>query len=200
MIAQNRPDINDEGVLIDKGGKDCWLQTFSGRRVSVMNPRPEQISLGDIANSISKQCRFNGHCDDFYSVAQHCVLGANFALKHFTPQVAKEFLLHDATEAFVGDLIRPVKRMIPQFSEVEAGFWKAISAKFGLPEVHSAEVHDLDNIMVTWEKRDLLPNSEDWPNLPDITVYDLPVMKPVDWRVAREQYLTLHNQLFGETY
>lgn len=196
MIAQGQTSINDNGVFISKDRKDASLQTYSGGRVSVMNPQPEEINIQDVAIALAKQCRFNGHCSEFYSVAEHCVRGAKLALEWYGLGVAKEFLLHDATEAYMGDMIRPVKRMIPQFEEMEQVFWKAISTKYKVPYIHSAEVHYLDNVMVTWEKRDLLPNAEEWPNLPDISKLDLPRLLPYDWKTAQRRYEDLFNELF----
>lgn len=190
-------DTNTDGVFLTKDKKGAWLQTFTGRRVSVLSPQPEEIFIEDIMPSISKQCRFNGHCNVFYSVAQHCVLGAQFAMYHWkSKEVAKEFLLHDATEAYMGDLIRPVKVMLPEFGVVEAGFWKAISTRFGLPLEHTSKCQLLDNIMVTWEKRDLLPNSEEWPRLPDITEYNLMPIESWTWQEAEAEYENMYRKLF----
>lgn len=196
MIAHDSPNINDEGVFVSKDGKDTWLSTFSGTRVSVMNPKPEQIDIKDISVAIAKQCRFNGHCSRFYSVAEHCARGASLAYQLYGKEVAKEFLLHDATEAYMGDLIRPVKRMIPKFEAMEQKFWEAISTKFNLPYIHSKEVHYLDNVMVVWEKQWLLPNSEPWPNLPDISSFNLPELVPVSWERAQEIYENMFYLLF----
>ena len=198
MIAHNSPNINSEGVFITDGGKDTWLQTFSGHRVSVMNPQTSQIHLGDIGYALAKQCRFNGHCDQFYSVAEHSVRGSVLAEEMCNKDAAREFLMHDATEAYLGDLIRPVKRMIPQFEDIEQGFWKAISDKFSLPYVHSEEVHYLDNVMVTWEKRDMLPFSEEWPNLPDINHLSLPIIRAWRWEDAFDEFQTRFLELFPE--
>lgn len=188
---------NTDGVFLSPDKRSSWLQTISGRRVSVLDPQPEEIFLEDIIPTIAKQCRFNGHCSEFYSVAQHCVLGAQFALFHWdNEEIAREFLLHDATEAYMGDLIRPVKVMLPEFSKIEGGFWKAISAKFKIPEEHTEKCKLLDNIMVTWEKRDLLPNSEEWPNLPDISKYNLLKIESWSWQDAIINYEHMYNQLF----
>lgn len=200
MIAHNSPNSNDEGVFISSNGKDAWLQTYTGGRVSVMNPQPDQINIYDIGVALSKQCRFNGHCSKFYSVAEHCVRGSWLAEDWYGKEVAKEFFLHDATEAYMGDMIRPVKRMIPQFEQMEQVFWKAISSKFGVPYIHSEEVHYLDNVMVTWEKRDLLPHAEEWPNLPDISNLGLARLDPhTDTNQIEEIFLTQFTRLFGES-
>jgi hypothetical protein len=199
MTAQlsNVLPFNNEGVFLSKDGKGSWLQTGSGGRVSVLDPRPEEFRLDDIARATAKLCRFNGHCIDFYSVAQHCVLGAKFALKNISYFVAKEFLLHDATEAYVGDMIRPVKIMIPEFGVVEDRFTVAIGKKFNTPTKMSPECHLIDNIMVTWEKRDLLPNSEAWPRLPDISIYNFPTLRCWGWRKAEREYLKMYERLFN---
>jgi uncharacterized protein len=186
------------GVFLSEDKKSSWLQTYSGQRVSVAEPSPDNISIQDIATAISKQCRFNGHCSEFYSVAEHCVRGSKLAEKHFGKKVAKEFLMHDATEAYLGDLIKPVKVTMPFFQQVEEVFWKAIAKKFGLLVEQSEECHYLDKIMVTWEKRDLLPFSEHWPRLPDIEVFNLERLNPWNWRKAETRYLQRFTELFGE--
>lgn len=198
MIAQESPNINSQGVFLSLNGKDASLQTFYGRRVSVMNPKESEIDIEDIGYSLAKQCRFNGHCSEFYSVAEHCVRGSELAEQMYGRDVAREFLLHDATEAYLGDLIRPVKRMIPQFEDIEQGFWWVISKKFSLPYVHSKEVHYLDNVMVCWEKRDLLPNSEPWPNLPEISHLQLPKLHPWDWETSLREFTSRYLNLFAE--
>jgi hypothetical protein len=186
-----------EGVFFSKDKKQTWLQTYSGKRVSVLDPQTEEIDIEDVAEAVSKLCRYNGHCKEFYSVAQHCVLGAQFALSQYKDvELAKEFLLHDATEAYVGDMIRPVKIHNPTFNRIEDGMWEAVSKRFNLPREHSADCHNIDNIMLVWEKRDLLPNSEEWPGLPDITLYDFPKMECWDWENAKDMYLDMYEMLF----
>lgn len=190
-------ELNSTGVFLSKDKKSSWLQTGSGGRVSVDNPLPEEINIEDISKALSKLCRYNGHCEDFYSVAQHCVLGAKFALENFGKEAAKEFLLHDATEAFVGDMIRPVKALNPWFQDTEDLFWKAIAVKFGLPLQHSQSCHYIDNVMLVWEKRDLLPKSEEWPNLPNIEGFNLPVMKCWTWNRSEKEFNKLYEKLFA---
>jgi hypothetical protein len=199
MTAQILHLEKDAGVFYDKAKKNTWLQTYSGKRVSVLDPQPEEIDISDIIFSLSKQCRFNGHCSEFYSVAEHSVRGSTLASKlGYSELVQKEFLLHDATEGYVGDLIKPVKCVLPEFSDIESKFWKVISDKFGLPNVQSEEVHYLDAVMVTWEKRDLLPNSETWPRLPDISSMRLPKLEPVPWKTAQESMRDWYTHFWGD--
>ncbi len=201
MIAHQRPNINDEGVPV-VNNRTAWLQTSSGRRVHLPTPSVDEVDIKDIAAALSKQCRFNGHCDDFYSVAQHCVMGVLMA-RHLgmSLQIQREFLLHDATEAYLGDVIRPVKRELPLYQEMEQTFWGVISKKFGLPEVHSSEVHDLDNYMLVWEKETFLPRSEVWGGLPDISSFEfeenLGSLRSWAWQDAQGEYLLMYEELFG---
>lgn len=188
------------GVFVKEGTKDTWSQTYSGRRMSILNPQPEDIYIEDIAAAISKQCRFNGHCKSFYSVGQHCIYGSELAFKYYDREVAKEFLLHDATEAFVGDLVRPVKVHLPEFETIEQRFWKAIATRFNLPLLMSEECKYIDDVMVTWEKRDLLPNSEDWPKLPDISHLNLPTLNCLSWEHVEWAYLKRYKELFDENF
>jgi len=87
-----------------------WMETFLGKRFYPLNPTPEDISIIDIARGLSNQCRFNGHTKHFYSVAQHCIVGADWVFDQTkSHRWAMLFLLHDAAEAYIGDLIRPLK-------------------------------------------------------------------------------------------
>ena len=164
MTVLNKLD-DTRGVFMSRSGKNSWLQTGSGRRVSVLSPLQKEIDITDIARALAKQCRFNGHCTHFYSVAQHCVEGAMLALKLYDKDVAFAFMLHDASEAYVGDMIKPVKVMDEVFQSIEDNFSKVINKKFGVKDKLKAKVKHIDNIMCAWEKRDLLPNSEPWPNM-----------------------------------
>lgn len=201
MLTTVRKKIkaDDVGVPITSEGKTEWLQTISGRRVSLPLPQKEEISITDIAASLAKQCRFNGHCSQFYSVAEHSVRGVELgrALGRSTAE-QRDFLLHDATEAYVGDLIRPIKRSMPEFQRLEAAFWTTLSAKFGLSRELGDEVHIMDNVMLAWEKRDLLPNSQAWEGMPDITSLNLKRINPWGWETAESYFLQTFRELFPE--
>lgn len=112
-----------------------WIQTFTGRKFDVMNPRAEDVCWLDIAHSLAHQCRFNGHTKQFYSVAHHCVL----ASKHVPERFALLALLHDAAEAYIGDMPKPVKDLFPQFSRMEEAILAAIHEKAGLINGYSYE-------------------------------------------------------------
>ena len=94
-----------------------WIQTHLGIQFIVLEPRFENIHIGDIAHALSMNCRFNGHCKDFYSVAEHSVHVSR--ILDDDPNLALWGLLHDASEAYITDLPRPVKNAMPQFEEIE---------------------------------------------------------------------------------
>lgn len=105
-----------------------WMQTYTGRAFYPLDPDPEQIDLLDIAHALGMQCRYNGHVHSFYSVAEHCV-----HVSTIVPAAdALWALLHDATEAYVGDMIRPLKRHMPAYVAVEDAVMEAIAVRFGL--------------------------------------------------------------------
>src|SRR5438128_5709421 len=92
-----------------------WMQTYTGRRFYPLAPAIEDVDLRDIAHSLAHQCRYAGHVDRFYSVAEHCVL-----LSRAVPaEYALDALLHDAAEAYVVDVPRPLKRNLAGYAEIE---------------------------------------------------------------------------------
>jgi len=122
-----------------------WMQTFTGKKIDIMNPKPEAVDIQDIAHALSMICRFGGHCRDFYSVAEHSLLverlgtRSNRGTMNWTTQ-QMEFLLHDAAEAYVGDTITPIKNGIRETSSqplsildsLENSWALAIGKAFGL--------------------------------------------------------------------
>src|ERR1700757_1336901 len=98
---------------------DAWIQTFSGKRFSLLEPQPDQICIEDIAHALSLQARFTGHVKYHYSVAQHCW----YASQIVAPEFALEALMHDASEAYIGDMSRPMKHFTTagvEYMKVEA--------------------------------------------------------------------------------
>lgn len=98
-----------------------WLQTRSGRRVDLLGPSVSQIDFGDIANALSHINRFTGHTFGRYSVAQHCCLGADYLkLTGHSALTALGFLLHDAHEAYLGDIATPIAAAVCDVSALRA--------------------------------------------------------------------------------
>ena len=143
---------------------DDWMQTYTGRQFWLRNPDPAAVDPRDIAHALSLLCRYGGHVKRFYSVAEHCVL-MSLAVP---AEDALAALLHDATEAYVVDLPRPVKRLLPGYRELEATVWEAIVWRFdlfaSLPGYRLPEsVKDADNRILLTERAALMgPPPADW--------------------------------------
>ncbi|MCQ4274544.1 phosphohydrolase [Stutzerimonas degradans] len=143
-----------------------WILTRTGQRFDLLAPRASQISTLDIAHALSQLCRFNGHTSRHYSVAQHSLLVASIVPAEH--QLAA--LLHDATEAYVGDMTRPLKALLPDFSSIEHGIWLAICERFQLDPELPACIHEADMVALATERRDLMPeHGENWPCLTGVT-------------------------------
>ena len=129
-----------------------WMQTYTGRAFYPMDPRVSDIDPLDIAHALSMICRYGGHSTRFYSVAEHCVLMS----RAVHPLIAPQALLHDATEAYVGDMIRPLKRSMPAYRAAEDRLAVAISERFSLPVLYSPEVKEADSRILLDERAAVL--------------------------------------------
>lgn len=138
----------------------AWITTFSGRRFYVLDPRPQDVCIEDIAHALALQCRFTGHIRKFYSVAQHCVLVSRFCPQEF----ALWGLLHDASEAYIGDMSAPLKHTpeMSRFRTTEQHIMLAIAEHFGLGLVEPPAVKQVDRRLCLTEARDLLGSTKDW--------------------------------------
>ena len=114
--------------------KGDWIETYTGIHFYVLDPKPEDIDIRDITHALSNICRFNGHTRFHYSVAQHCLNCADYANRIFMDEhIQKYALLHDASEAYICDVSRPIKPLLREYSQIEYDLQSAIYIKFGLP-------------------------------------------------------------------
>ena len=133
----------------------AWIETFSGLKFHLLDPQPEEISIVDIAHSLSQQCRFTGHTHKFYSVSEHSV----FVSRLCNREDALWGLLHDAPETYISDLSRPLKHGTPLgeiYRKIETKIMLAICHKFGLPIETPSSVHRADVSMRFAEEEQLL--------------------------------------------
>jgi len=133
------------------------IRTHLGEYFYPLDPRVEEIHIGDIAHALANLCRFTGHTRVFYSVAEHSVR-VSWAVSR---QYALWGLLHDASEAYLVDVPRPLKRL-PEFAEyriAEQRLMRAICERFRLPPDEPAPVKFYDSVLLATEKRDLMPPS-----------------------------------------
>ncbi len=123
------------------------IRTFSGEYVDVLNPNPDFINITDISRSLSKQCRFGGHTQLFYSVAQHC-LECSYLVK---PEHQLAALLHDASEAYLMDIPSPIKHRLTNYKKIEDNLMRTIALKFGFTYPLSDQVKNIDKEMLEQE-------------------------------------------------
>lgn len=136
-----------------KNTQNLSITTRSGRQVNLLNPQYSQIDIGDIAHGLAYQCRFNGQTSRFYSIAQHSLMVASILPDH----LKMAGLLHDAAEAYVGDVVQPLKVLLPDYQAIENRFSQVIGQRFNVDIEHHSEVKQADLIALATEKRDLLP-------------------------------------------
>jgi uncharacterized protein len=137
----------------------AWIITYTGLKFYHLNAQPEMVNIQDIAHSLSQLCRWTGHTKHFYSVAQHSVYTSQIC----PPELALECLMHDSSEAYLGDMNRPLKHFTaagPAYLEIEEKVEQVIFKKFGLPYPMSPEIKKYDIQMLYAEKAQLMKVTE----------------------------------------
>lgn len=131
-----------------------WIQTASGRALYPLDPNPADIDIDDIAHALAMKCRYNGHTSHFYSVAEHSVY-----VSHYVPaQYALWGLLHDASEAYLPDVSRPIKPHMPGFRAIEDRVMDAVTTRFGMQASEPVAVKTVDTAILHDEKKALMPH------------------------------------------
>jgi len=137
-----------------RAAMECFT-TFTGEDFNPLSPDIDKIKIEDIAHSLSLMCRANGHFSRFYSVAQHCINCANEAeARDFSDRVQLACLLHDASEAYMSDITRLVKKHLPVYIEAEEYLQNIIYSKFlGTPltDKEYSYVKQIDDDMLVCE-------------------------------------------------
>ena len=157
-------------------GPGPYLQTVSGRWVNPFDPDPAQLDAGDIARALANQCRFGGHSRAFYSVAQHSVIVSQLVEQGGgDAEDAFAALMHDAGEAYLGDMPHPLKHRSPlgaAFKAAEEHLERAIRERFRIkPDV--PEIKPADRSLLATERRAFSAEDWHWPELDGVEPVDL---------------------------
>lgn len=143
-----------------------WMQTFTGRQMWPLDPQVRDLDIVDIAHALGMACRYAGHCLKFYSVAEHSVLMARWlAEQGCSRDVLLQALLHDAPEAYLVDVPRPVKPFLKGYAEFEDRLWTAICLWQEIPTRMAEEVKAADNRILVDEYDQNMRHTVPW-NLP----------------------------------
>jgi hypothetical protein len=164
------------------------MQTFTGKLVDLAMFNEDHVRLPDIAHALSIINRFTGHAKCPYSVAQHSVMVSRLTL----PENALWGLLHDASEAYLGDVATPLKRMLPGYMELEERVQRTIAQVFHLQWPMPDDVHAADRRALMAEKRDLLTCDHDWGI--DVEPCCGPV-NPYNWEQAKKLFEDRYKEL-----
>lgn len=178
------------------GNRGHFMRTYSGRQFWPMDPRAEDMCIEDVAHHLSMQVRFNGATKDFYSVAEHCVIGSHLVL----PEHAFEFLMHDAAEAWLGDLIRPMKNhsvLGYEYKRVESVVESKVKQRWGLRNVTPVEVKRIDQAMCAIELQQVFlhPPDGDLSVWRDIVASDCVPLQFWPWQEAERRFLARFYEL-----
>lgn len=179
-----------------------WIETFTGKAVDFDAVKAGDICIEDVAHALGNLCRFVGHTREFYSVAQHSVLVSLGSAPY-----PVHGLLHDAAEAYIGDLSYPLKqyfeseRQTAALRKLETDLNGAIAESLGVPDFAQWDakwkpiVKRADLRALATERRDLMPDTKsDWPLLKGIDPFVGSIV-PLDPRSATELFLNRWHQL-----
>ena len=134
------------------------IMLHSGSWLDLLAPHINDFTIEDIAHGLALQCRYAGQCRDFYSVAEHSMLVCDLVQED--PLAA---LLHDAAEAFLGDVTRPLKQMLPDYRRIEAEMQKAIFERFEVDPQSNSAIKKADLRVLAAEQSQVMPiGTDEW--------------------------------------
>ena len=186
-----RGELGEDGTFEQGDDRGPFSSTYSGALFFVNECNVQDIPILDVAQALSMNCRFNGHIDKFYSVAEHSVLVSNLV----SEENALYGLLHDYAEAFVSDVPRPFKTTITGHDEFEARIMAEVCALYGLPLEMPEEVRYIDTHICAAEANVLSKVVPDWVQHYDLSVVDPRDIQGLTFKQARDAFMTRFNEL-----
>lgn len=163
-MIQTALDIDSKKIVHD----GCMV-TASGLVIDLFNPDPEKIILSDIAHGLAYTCRWNGATKSYYSVAEHCCRMCDLA---DTPERKVTALFHDAEEAYWGDIIKPLKNLLPKeiYNKME-DFRNVIFDKFKIRYIDEY-IDQMDKDQLVWDLENLIKENKHKGWMPNIARHE----------------------------
>jgi len=187
--------------------KGDYTGTYTGGEFWVEAPVADEVKLADIAHALSLTCRYGGHCLYHYSVAQHCLNGYAVmkAYGYSDSKVLFYMLMHDAAEAYMCDIPRPIKTFWDAYKAVEKSIMSVVYQHFQVPEPDydtTAIVKFIDDVLLTVESRQLMKDTNKWhlvevPPTINLSVVDL---RELDYRYNEKWFLNISNHLLNKIH
>ena len=172
------------------------ITTYSKVNFTPLEPKKEDIMIDDIAHALSLMSRANGHFPEFYSVGQHCILCCEEAIKRgYSNKVALACLLHDASEAYIADITRPVKKNLHTYLEIEESLQNAIYEKYIKDELTSEEQRMIDSVDNTLLYHEFIHYMGHELQVEKDELISKPVFKFEEFKSVENKYKDLFNQL-----
>jgi len=174
-----------------------YILTYSKIKFFPLEPLKDDIKIEDIAHSLSLMTRANGHCRHFYSVAQHSIHCFHEAKSRgYSRREQLGCLLHDASESYISDLTRPVKRNMPEYFAIEEKLQSVIYDRFGLGDLLDEErqhIEDVDDTLLHYEFEELM-------NFP---IFDVPPFKAIEHDFTQREFASVEQEfleIFSSIY
>lgn len=176
-----------------------YITTYSKIHFHVIDPDPEDVLIEDIAHALSMVARANGHFPEFFSVAQHSIQCAREAIaRHYVPELSMACLLHDASEAYLSDVTRPVKKNMTMYLHIEEQLQNCIYTKF-LGHVPKGEelilINGIDDACLYYEF-DHFMDEKLAPSAPVMMSH--PEYSSLEMKDVEEEFLELYRELLQQ--
>lgn len=172
------------------------MTTYTGKRIAPLVLKTEDVDINDIAHALSLLCRGGGHLDRFYSVAQHSINCAKEAeARGHNKKVILSCLLHDASEAYIADIIRPVKKELGNYLDIENYIMDIIFKKYGLHNLNPEEKNlwkQIDDEILSYELKTMMKGHEDRITVP---FKSRPNFKTEDFKKVESEFLSIFDSL-----
>lgn len=171
-----------------------WITTHSGVRFDFLNPSVEMVNIEDIAHALARLCRFNGHCSGFYSVAEHCSHIAYTLSSRDAPlDDVRLGLMHDASEAYAGDVASPLKALLPDYTSIEKRIQGVIAKRFALNMSSWPTVDAVDKAIFYTEAEQMLSHPPPRPEHCPVIDVDIEGWLPEE---AEARFLLAYSRWF----